>query len=51
VISSGSKNLKYNLVLKISKRGTIFSIETPSDLEGMLNEKSGKSLGLEFDRI
>jgi hypothetical protein len=37
------------MVLKILKRGTTFSIDTPSDSEGMLNEKPGKSLGIEFN--
>jgi hypothetical protein len=39
------------MVLKIPKRGTIFSIDTPLDSEGMLNEKLVNSLGLEFDGI
>jgi hypothetical protein len=39
------------MVLKISERWTTFSIETYSDLKGVWNENSGKSLGLEFDRI
>jgi hypothetical protein len=40
-----SKNIKKNMVLKLLKRWTTFSIETSSDSECILNEKSEKPLG------
>jgi hypothetical protein len=45
------KNFEINIVLKFSKRGTNFSIETSSDSKWILNENSEKLLGLKFNRI
>jgi hypothetical protein len=39
------------MVVKVLKNGTTFSIETSPDSKWILNEKSEKLLGLEFDRI
>jgi hypothetical protein len=39
------KNLKKNMVLKISERLTTFPIEVSSGSEWISNEKSEKSLG------
>jgi hypothetical protein len=37
------------MVLKISKRGKTFSIETPPDSDEILNEIFREILGFEFD--
>jgi hypothetical protein len=39
------------MVLNISKGYTTFALETSSDSEGIWNENSGNSLGLEFNII
>jgi CTP:phosphocholine cytidylyltransferase-like protein len=41
--------LEENVVLNYLKRGTTFSIETSSDSKLILNENSGKLLGLEIE--
>jgi hypothetical protein len=46
-----SSKILENMVVNLSKRGTIISIETSSYSEWDSNEKSEKLLGLEFDRI
>jgi hypothetical protein len=46
-----SKNLKQNMVVKVLKKGTTFSIGTSLDSEWISNENLENFLGLEFNRI
>jgi hypothetical protein len=45
------KKLKQNMVVKVLKKETTFSMGTSSDSEWISNENSEKFLGLESHRI